>query len=581
MCGIAAMCGPGASLPLVERMIAAQGHRGPDAQAARLIAPGVVLGHDRLSILDLSDAGRQPMSSASGQTAVVFNGEIYNYLELRTELDEYPFRTGTDTEVLLAAYERWGDACLDRLLGMFAFAIWDARRRRLFLARDRFGVKPLHLHTGADGSLIVASEIKALHAAGVPEDPDPAAWASYLAYGTLDGTSRTFWKDVRALPGGWAGEWTDGTLRTWRWYDLPQRIGTEFDARSESEVREEYEALLEESVRLRFRADVPVGVALSGGLDSSVLIGAIHRVQPVESDVAAFTFVTGDERYDELPWVKAMLARTRHPLVVCRLTPEQVPDLAASVDRAQDGPSGGLPTLAYARLFEEARARGVIVLLDGQGMDEQWAGYDYYARALDSAPPALIQGSADAPLRPDALTPEFRALAEPSAADTPFPDALRNAQYRDLSRSKLPRALRFNDRVSMRASTELREPFLDHRLVELAMRQPTDRKRRGAVGKWMLREIAATLVPDGVVQAPKRPVQTPQREWLKGPLRPWATDRIEQALDSVGGQWLSAPVVRREWAAYLAGASDNSFYVWQWITLGGLDRAARRSTATA
>jgi len=219
-------------------------------------------------------------------------------------------------------------------------------------------------------------------------------------------------------------------------------------------------------------------------------------------------------------------------------------------------------------LFAEARAEGVIVLLDGQGMDEQWAGYDYYLSALDGTKAGIVQGVKEKPVRPECLVPEFRALAE--SFDTPslFPDPLRNLQYRDTRYTKIPRALRFNDRVSMRASTELREPFLDHRLFELALRQPPERKIADGQRKWLLRQVALGLLPEQIVEAPKRSLSTPQREWLRGPLRKWAGERIEESLTAFGGAWLQRESVRAEWQDYCDGASDNSFYIWQWISLG-------------
>lgn len=553
--------------------IGRQRHRGPDAEGIWLSqSRRAGLGHNRLSIIDLSDAGRQPMSSHDGRLQIAFNGEIYNYLELRAELSEYPYRSHSDTEVLLAAYERWGESCLDRLIGMFAFLIWDEREQKLFAARDRFGVKPLNYHLGADGTLAIASEIKALFAAGVVAEPDEIAWANYLNAGLYDHTPRTFWRGVNSLPAGHCMSWRSGELKIARWYDLAERSGKTFDQRNEAEVREEYLSLLTDSVRLRFRSDVPVGINLSGGVDSSTLLGLVHAVQGADSDVKAFTFVTGDADYDELPWVEQMLARTNHPAIVCKLDVADVPVLAESVQRHQDEPFGGLPTLAYARLFERARQQGVIVLLDGQGMDEQWAGYDYYQTAVASSATvgsvSLVQGTKNRPVKPECLQPEFRAMVEEFLAPRPFSDRLRNLQYRDAILTKIPRALRFNDRISMRASTELREPFLDHRLFELALRQPMERKLGNGTGKWMLRRIAAGLLPEGVVEAPKRPLQTPQREWLRGPLRDWATAQIEAALGGWGANWLDADAVRAEWRHYLSGESDNSFYVWQWINLG-------------
>ncbi len=569
MCGIVGLFGPGWEQEQLEAMVARQRHRGPDDAGVYVNASRTAgLGHNRLSIIDLSSAGRNPMADRDGRRWIVFNGEVYNYLELRAELGGYPFRSRTDTEVVLAAYERWGAACLDRLIGMFAFLVWDEAEQTLFAARDRFGVKPLYYSHGADGGLRIASEIGTLHASGLARRPDETAWATYLGHGLHDHSSRTFWEGIAALPAGHHLTWRRGELRLGRWYDVAERSGSEYDARPQAVVEEEYLALATESIRLRFRADVPVGINLSGGLDSSTLLGLVQRVQGEESNAKAFTYITGDDRYDELPWCEQMLAQTRHPAIVCRLAAEEVPALAASVQKHEDEPFGGIPTLAYARVFERAREEGVIVLLDGQGMDEQWAGYDYYRAALGDEPAGIVQGTRSSPVRAGCLLPEFAARAGQLDAPMPFPDRLRNLQYRDIRFTKIPRALRFNDRVSMRASTELREPFLDHRLFELALRQPPERKIADGRQKWLLRRMAARILPHGVVEAPKRPLSTPQREWLRGPLRPWATDCIESALAAYGGRWLDPIAVRAAWRAYLDGEGDNSFFLWQWISLG-------------
>jgi asparagine synthase (glutamine-hydrolysing) len=206
--------------------------------------------------------------------------------------------------------------------------------------------------------------------------------------------------------------------------------------------------------------------------------------------------------------------------------------------------------------------------MDGQGMDEQWAGYDYYAASQNGSPASPIQGTKQRTTRPECLTDEFRSLAKPFAAPHPFPDALRNRQYLDTRYTKMPKALRFNDRISMRSSIELREPFLDHRLFELAFRQPVDRKIENGTRKKLLRDIAKRLVAASVVEAPKRPVQTPQREWLRGELRDWAGQCIETALQKHGNTWLDAESVRKQWHEYCLGLCDNSFHVWQWISLG-------------
>lgn len=572
MCGISVILGQGWEREQLDAMIAVQHHRGPDDTGIHVNETNTVgLGHKRLSIIDLSSAGHQPMPNHDSTLWIVFNGEVYNYLELRSELSDYPYRSQTDTEVVLAAYERWGERCVEHFIGMFAFAIWDERKHKLFAVRDRFGVKPLFLHVAPNGVVLLASEIKALHAAGVPREPDPKAWATYLSSGMYDHGTRTFWCGIRQIPpGGWL-EWdAQSGLRQGIWYDPAQaarRMGP--DDREDSVVAEELLGLLEESVRLRFRADVPVGICLSGGLDSSLLLGLVHRIQGADSKVDAFTFHCDDPRYDETPWVRMVLERTKHPWHLCQLETVAIPELAARVQWYQDEPFGGFPTLAMARVHTCARAEGVTVLLDGNGMDEGWAGYEYYQRigSIDVTQ-GPVQGAKSPSTWPECLQPEFAALAEPFEPPTPFNDPLRDLQYRDIRYAKIPRAMRFNDRVSMMFSRELREPFLDHRILELGLRQPASRKIRNGRGKCLLREIAQQLLPQGVYEAPKRSVQTPQREWLRGPLSDWAEECIEEGLRGWGRNWLDAAKVRAEWRAYREHGADNSFPIWQWISLG-------------
>ncbi|MEM7390858.1 MAG: asparagine synthase (glutamine-hydrolyzing) [Verrucomicrobiota bacterium] len=541
-------------------------HRGPDDEG-RWSNPGGTchMAFRRLSILDLSSAGHQPMHSKDGRYTIVFNGEIYNYLELKEELD-HRFDTESDTEVLLAAYAAWKEECLHRLNGMFAFAIWDEEEQKLFAARDRFGVKPLFFHVTSSGALHIASEIKAL---GARAEFDTVAWADYLVRGMYDHGPRTFWNNVtRVLPGHRMTVSASGDAQTERWYDLPTIVGEE-DDRDEAEVADELLAILESSIRFRFRSDVPVGVCLSGGLDSSLLLGLMHRVHGADSETKTFTFMCGDPDYDETPWVEEMLKGTSHPSFFCRLRVEEVPELCAGIQASQDEPFGGLPTLGMAMVHRKAREEGVIVLLDGNGMDEGWAGYEYYQRVesvdLSTGP---VQGSRSKSIRNDCLVEEFAEQALDPVVSRPFNDPLRDTQFRDLSRAKIPRAMRFADRVSMMFSRELREPFLDHRLIELGLRQPASYKIRSGQGKFLPRQVAGDLLPRKVSEAPKRPVQTPQREWLRGPLASWAESCIDAALQDAGGNWLDPDKVRAAWRDYRDHGGDNSFPIWQWISLG-------------
>jgi asparagine synthase (glutamine-hydrolysing) len=583
MCGFITIAGRQLANETLHRLTTTLRHRGPDASGVWLSPSGFcAFGHQRLSILDLSNAGVQPITTPDGRFTIVYNGEIYNYLELRAELQSSTaFSTKTDTEVLLAAYVRWGADCLGRLNGMFAFAIWDEQEQTLFAARDRFGVKPLFIHRRPDGGLLLASEIKTLHAAGVARRPDNVTWATYLATGMYDHMERTFWEEIEHLPSGHCLTWSPGRDVVIRqWYDIAQvafRLGD--DGRTDEEVGEELLSLLNDTVRLRLRSDVPVGISLSGGLDSSMLLALIHRQQPAGARINAFTFYCADPAYDETPWAAQVLERTGHTAHFCRLDVEDVPELAAKVQAYQDEPYGGFPILGLARIHERARQEGVTVLLDGNGIDEGWAGYDYYTRAeVVDASSGPLQGTRALPTRSDCLQPEFAALAEPFRLSSPFGDPLRDLQYRDLRFAKIPRCMRFADRVSMMYSRELREPFLDHRILELGLRQPIGRKIRDGQTKWLPRRVAEGLLPDGVRQAPKRALQTPQREWLRGPLSDWAEECIEDGLSSWGNEWFDAGRLREAWRDYRRSGGDNSFPVWQWITVGLM--SARRAAVT-
>ena len=316
--------------------------------------------------------------------------------------------------------------------------------------------------------------------------------------------------------------------------------------------------LLKDSIRLRFRADVPVGFNISGGLDSSTLLALVNQQFPSNSSIEAFTFYCNDERYDELPWVEMMLKKTNNPLNTCLLKVKEVPTLIETISWFQDEPFGGFPTIAYQQIFNKAREKGILVLLDGQGMDESWAGYDYYQTKSEFT----VQGTKTSPVRPEVVTEEFRNYAEKEVYEAPFNNGLQNVQFRDLFYTKIPRALRFNDRISMMHSTELREPFLDYRLVELAFAQTALVKIKDGVSKWMLREIFKDLLGTEVALAPKRPLQTPQREWMSNELKEYVEKQVTQFSNY---SFVNNIAVENLWKQYLNGNQENSFYLWQWI----------------
>ncbi|MEZ4423313.1 MAG: asparagine synthase (glutamine-hydrolyzing) [Gemmatimonadota bacterium] len=612
MCGIAGLVGQGWDERELDAMVRALRHRGPDARGTAVHAPRadgvrVGLGHARLSILDLSDAGLQPMASASGRSVVVHNGEIYNYLELRSQLGgASAFRTGTDTEVLLAAYERWGDACVERFVGMFAFALWDRERQRLFCARDRLGIKPFHYGWRPDGTFAFGSEVRALLAAGVSSAPCLEAWATYLVHGVYDHDHHTFFEHVFALEPGRTlvleGDAlrapAPGRARIRRWWSLGERAAEPWTGTFD-EAADALRAHAEEAVRLRMRSDVAVGVNLSGGLDSAALSATLDALVPADAPVATFTAAFDDPAYDETVFAGAVPRNARWMRSVERVGVERCRALLQEVATHQGAPYGGVATIGYHALHARAREQDVTVLLEGQGVDELLAGYAYFrplawldrladedeaavareaeafgddpARALARAR-AEVRGTAAAVyqdgsshLRPDCVDPELaRLVPEPPRFERPFPDHLRNAQYRDLVHTKLPRVLRMNDRLSMAHGRELREPWLDHRIVELCFRLPGAWKVGEGQQKRIFRHAFRDVLPADVRQAAKRAVVTPQREWLRGPFADVVRDALESATFRAQG-WIRSDRAQTEFERFRAGEGDNAFFVWQWI----------------
>lgn len=566
MCGISGVLGHSTTKKsIIENILKIQTHRGPDSSAF-WEGDQVILGHNRLSIIDLSEKANQPMRSDCGNFVLVFNGEIYNYIELREELRaEFDFKTSSDSEVLLKAYIKWGKSCLSRLNGMFAFAIFDQRKQTLFLARDRFGVKPLH-YAIHEGQLLFASEIKSLWAAGVSKSVNTKVLGEYLKYDSYGGLAETFWSGIFKIPGGNYVETSleelpgnGKQLPTTSWYDFVGNV-SKYPLLDFNQAKTALEELLIDTVSLRFRADVPVGLNLSGGLDSSTLLAIIRKSSAHSANLEAFSFYSNDERYDELPWIKEMVQNFNVHLNPCLFDFRKVPEMIEQMCYFQDEPFGGFPTLAYSETFRKAREKGVLVLLDGVGVDEAFAGYDYYMSDSQS----VIQGVKSSRNYNDLLNDEFEATIKKPAFAEPFSDSLLNKQYRDIFYTKIPRSLRFNDKVSMMHSTELREPFLDYRLLEFGFSLPREMKIQSGQGKWIVREMTKDLLGESIALAPKRPLQTPQREWIAGELKDYVHDLLEVVSTS---EYVNKNKIDHAWKDYRGGAIQNSFHIWKLINL--------------
>lgn len=561
MCGIAGLVGSEHYELQLQTMLASQKHRGPDFMGTFFDQNHVALGHNRLAIIDLSQKANQPFIDVSGRYIIVFNGEIYNYLELKKDLNnEYNFQTNSDTEVLLALYIKYGKSCLAKLNGMFAFAIWDKKDKRLFAARDRFGIKPFYYYK-AKMTFVFSSEIKAIHASGVHKAPNKNVWISYFSSGNYGMPNESFWDDIYQLPAGCYLELKNHNINITKWYDFVKSVALQPKIKEYKEAKAQYLDLLLDSISLRFRADVPIGFNLSGGLDSSALLALVNNTQKQTESIEAFTFYTGDKNYDELSWVEQMINQYKNPLNKILLLSGEIPKISKFISEIQDEPYGGIPTLAYSKLFANASSKGIKVLLDGQGMDEQLAGYDYYMSNSNSN----IQGVNKSPFRATMLQKPFTKSFNKNEYPKPFKTKIKNLQYRDLFYTKIPRALRFNDRVSMAYSTELRVPFLDYRVVEFAFSLPIEFKIAGVMNKKLLRDVISPYIKKEVSYAPKRALQTPQREWLGNELQDFVSQHIDCIKSSPYKSWFNEKEIDSEWNKYINGDNQSSFHIWQLV----------------
>lgn len=628
MCGITGLfttkpC-PGGLEDNVRRMADTLRHRGPDDQGTWTSEQdGVAFGFRRLSIVDLSALGHQPMASPSGRFTMVYNGEIYNHNALREELCRigWSFRGHSDTEVMLAAFEQWGIvASLPRFVGMFAMAIWDAERRRLTLVRDRLGKKPLYYYAGP-GLLTFGSELKALVAGpGLDRTLDPESLTAYLRYLYVP-CPRSIWTSVRKLP---PGTWLEISapvdplpepVAYWTVEDAAAAAAKDPWVGTDREAVEALESLLRDSVLLRREADVPVGALLSGGIDSSTVVAIMQTVatRPVH------TYTIGFDRsdYDEAGHAARVAAHlgTRHTEL--RLTGEDalalVPRIPEMFDEPLADPSQ-LPTFLVCQLAR----REVTVALSGDGGDEVFAGYNRYitgerllprlasfprpvrlaTAAVASAIPGPVwdrvgqvgggirlAGDKAAKVsrlaRADGVAGMYRSLL--SACDHPeayvvggidrpgpFVETLARGEPSDLlsrmlladQTSYLPDDLLAKvDRASMAVSLEARTPLLDHRVVEFGWRLPRRLRVRDGQGKWILRQVLYRHVPRELVDRPKVGFSVPTADWLAGPLREWAGDLLApDALVRSGS--LAVKPVSTLWSAFDRGDRSLAAVIW-------------------
>lgn len=620
MCGIAGwLAWDGtADADVVRRMAGALIHRGPDNQGTATFGP-LVLGHTRLAIIDLDAGSNQPMTDENSGLTIVYNGEIYNFESLRRDLEAKGarFRTKSDTEVVLHAYREWGEECLGRFNGMFAFALWDAHAERLFLARDRVGKKPLYYRLLPNGGLVFASEVKALRlhpVVGNTVNPDALGHFLSLNY-TL--TDACILAGVEKLPAAHCMVLDRGKpLRITEYWDLAQHFHNKRNFRSEAEAAEALDELIEDAVRLRLVSDVPLGAFLSGGIDSTSIVAAMTRTRPADQN-ETFSIGFHEKTYSELPEARVAarhLGVNHHDRVV----DADMAQILPAIVRAADEPFADTSMIPFYHLAQFARQR-VTVCLSGDGGDELFAGYETYvadrlhrytrwcpawassglARIVDTLwSESFDKVSFDFKLRRflrgcalDARRAHVSWRTIFSEADKSahlHPDVvsdagdpygvferhydrvagchfLDQAMYVDIKTWLVDDILVKVDRATMAHSLEARAPLLDYRIVEFAAALPVDWKLKGLRRKYLFKQSQRRHLPGSVVDRRKKGFNAPVSQWLAGDLYDMA---FAATTDDHMTQWFDLDAIRNLWSDHRSGRRDNGLKLFGLTCLG-------------
>ncbi len=560
-------------------------HRGPDSQNTIYLENGkLFLAHTRLKIIDISNVANQPFISPCKRWTLIYNGEIYNFKKLKKEIgSRWLWKTKSDTEVLLAAWTIWGKKCLNKLIGMFSFVILDMKNKTIFMVRDRFGIKPLYKFE-ANNIMVISSEIPPILRFLKSIVPNNNIIRTYLETGNYDHSNKTFFKDIKAVLPGTITEisYYKKNDKSEKWYDLSKKL--KINNIPEDEIIFETEKLITEAVSSNLIADVNVGLNVSGGVDSSMLVS-----KAINHNGHAELFTQDYPGYSELPWVNEI--SKGGTLNIEELTFEKIDNYLTDTIISQAEPFGGVFVCGYNSIYNTASNKNIKVLLDGNGVDETFLGYEKYHQLYVELskvnnnhemikndfsnfwghPPksfdklSSIDGSNG--LQPTAI---HNNLLKNNPISLPtlynINDPVKRLAVEDLLFYKIPRGLRFNDRVSMFHSCELRVPFLDHRLVEFALSIPTNLLLNNLGSKVIFRKILSKFTSNNIAFSKKRSVQSPQREWLSNEWK----EMVQNILASKSfaeREWINPKTAKAIYLDYLKGKMKNSFFIWQWINL--------------
>ncbi|MEO6613568.1 MAG: asparagine synthase (glutamine-hydrolyzing) [Chitinophagaceae bacterium] len=614
MCGIAGIIQKNPSFyqqEQLKKMTGALAHRGPDGEGLWQNDEGkVLLGHRRLAIIDLTDAGQQPMHYADRYT-IIHNGEIYNYIELREALSKkgYSFHSQTDTEVIAAAYAHWGDLCVDHFDGMFSFAIWDEKEKELFAARDRFGEKPFYYFLDGDRFLF-ASEMKALWAAGIDRIPNQQMLFNFITIGYTDNPAQpgeTFFEHICKLPAATALKFTaaDHQLSLEKYWDIdPEEQDRKI---TDADAIEKFHALLSASVKRRLRSDVAVGTSLSGGLDSSSVVSIINELQPNNYNPKTFTAIFPGFEKDELEFSRQVAGQFNLQQHTVSVSAEDMMSDWEKLCYQQEEPFGSASIYAQYKVFELAKQQQVKVLLDGQGADEILAGYPKYYKwywqelfrtrklfrsgELKAAKETGVQETFGIKNMIAAYFPDFATVVmekqyllkairqEDLAKDfvrlqskeayytTPDHFTLNGVLHFNTCTHGLEELLRYADRNSMAHGREVRLPFLSHELVGFIFSLPAHFKIRKGWTKWLLRENMKTKLPAEITwRKDKVGFEPPQKNWM-GNKR--VQEAIQEARKKLVNEKILKPEVLQKTILPMA-AHDADNYDWRYFSAATL-----------
>lgn len=582
---------------LIKKMNRTQKHRGPDGNQTYL-DDNISLGHVRLSIIDLSNAGRQPMANEDKSLWIVFNGEIYNFSELRNELQKkgHNFKSKTDTETILHAYEEWGPDCIERFNGMWAFAIYDTNKNEIFLSRDRFGIKPIYYYFN-DEKFAFSSEIRPLLQHNILRVPNDRAIYEYLVLGLIDHLDETFFKDIfRVMPGeNMVFDLSTKVLKKSKWYDLEKRI-KKIKQLPEEEVVGRIRELFNEAVDSHLVSDVPVGSCLSGGIDSSALVCTMKALKKINK-IKTFSLVFPGKEIDESTYIDEVVKKTNVTSFRESPTTKDLASELMDLIRTQEEPFGSLSMYGQYKVMQLAHNKNMKVLIDGQGADELFGGYaGYYRYYLFDCLTGLKFGSFLKSVGKDkkfalflgaSIIGKFAPMRSLLGTfhqkkmgfindfyDGEISDTFARGQHLhqillgDVTKYNLPQLLRYEDKNSMRWSIESRVPFLDYRFVELVVSISSTYKICDGITKYAFRKAMEGIVPKRILgRTDKIGFATPDGEWLRAPK---VVDFIRKLIDSKefkSRKYWKQDEVKKLFEEYLSGTKGNGASLWKVINV--------------